>query len=212
MPATKNNYDTIARYYDFLSGLVFGKSLMKAQTCLLPYINDNDKLLIAGGGTGKLLEEINRTGKTGLNVVYLDASSQMLCIARKRKVSNLTVEFVHSPVRELTGDASFDIIITPFLFDNFSIDSAKENFVVLDKYLRPGGYWLFADFRPDHNPPAWHKLLLKVMYRFFKIVSSVEADHLPDTESLFQQHRYHQVYMSRHYCRLIRSEVWQKEI
>jgi ubiquinone/menaquinone biosynthesis C-methylase UbiE len=55
-----NNYDRIARIYDKLSRMVFGKSIVRAQQSILPFITTPARMLIVGGGTGWILEEIAR--------------------------------------------------------------------------------------------------------------------------------------------------------
>ena len=54
------DFNTVARPYDFISRLVFGDSLVEAQTSLLHYIPSNSQILIVGGGTGWILEEISK--------------------------------------------------------------------------------------------------------------------------------------------------------
>ncbi|MEP5106138.1 MAG: methyltransferase type 12, partial [Ekhidna sp.] len=58
-----NDFDFVAPIYDRLSKLVFGKSLIKAQAYHLKVIGDKDRVLILGGGTGKLLEFIPKSGE-----------------------------------------------------------------------------------------------------------------------------------------------------
>ena len=53
-----NNFNTIAPVYDFLAKMVFGRSLERAQAAFLSDLETKvkAKVLIVGGGTGKVLE------------------------------------------------------------------------------------------------------------------------------------------------------------
>ena len=79
----KNNYNTIAGYYDFLSRTIFQRSIINAQVALLSYIKPNSTVLIVGGGTGWILEKIE---PAGLEITYVEISENMLALSRKRKL------------------------------------------------------------------------------------------------------------------------------
>ncbi len=83
-PGKQNNYDTVAFCYDRLSRLIYGKTQVNAQTALLPFISNGSRILIAGGGTGWILDEINKTHPSGLEIVYIERSAKMLLRSKKR--------------------------------------------------------------------------------------------------------------------------------
>ncbi len=204
------NYDRVVRYYDFLSAVVFGNSRMRSQTCLLHFLKNNDRILIAGGGSGKILEEIDRCGCSHLEVVYAEASAKMIRRAKQRSLSNLIVHFVEGGVEQVSPASRFDIVFTPFIFDNFSNEAAALLFSSLHQRLSPGGYWLHADFHVNRSSSLWKKALLQTMYAFFRLTTGVQTNQLPDIRRLFQQQAYRQKFQQWHYRRFIRSEVWQK--
>ena len=55
----KANYDKIAPIYDMLSKLVFNRSQLLGQIEQLKNLSDNQHILICGGGSGKILDEIS---------------------------------------------------------------------------------------------------------------------------------------------------------
>lgn len=205
------NYNRVAGCYDLLSGIVFGNTLIRSQTCLLRFVKDNDKILIAGGGSGKILEEADRSGLRGLEILYAEASAAMIRRAQKRKLSNITVQFATGAVEQMELPTGFDIIFTPFLFDNFTDEAAANLFSFLHQHLAPGGYWLYADFHVSSSSSLWKKALLQSMYAFFRLTAGVKTNRLPDTSRLFQQYAYQKVFQQWHYKRFISSEVWQKQ-
>ena len=69
------NYDNSAWFYDRLSRLIYGKALVRSQVYLLRYIPAGSIILIAGGGTGWILEEISKLHPSGLKITYVEISS-----------------------------------------------------------------------------------------------------------------------------------------
>lgn len=206
-----NNYDRIASNYDRLSRLIFGKSIVRAQQALLPYVNSPARMLIVGGGTGWILEEIARLSPSGLAIDYVEISSNMLDLARKRDFKENQVIFVHAGIEDYTAPEKYDVIMTPFLFDNFSRERAREVFEKLDKMLKIGALWLFTDFHIDQNlSRIWQKALLRSMYIFFKNISHVEADQLPDMPRHFANNDYYLTFETFYFGRFIRSAAYRK--
>ncbi len=205
------NYDRVAGCYDILSGIVFGNTLIRSQTCLLRFVKNNDKILMAGGGSGRILEETDRSDLQGLEVMYAEASAAMIRRAQKRSLSNITVQFAAGAVEQMDLPTGFDIIFTPFLFDNFTDEAAANLFSFLHQHLVPGGYWLQADFYVNSSSSLWKKALLQSMYAFFSLTAGVKTNRLPDISRLFQQHSYQRVFQQWHYREFISSEVWQKQ-
>lgn len=185
MPA---NYDNSASFYDRLSRLVFGKALVNAQIWLLPRIPKNAKVLIVGGGTGWLLEEITKLHPGGLNITYVEISAKMMALSRKRNIGNNHVEFINKAVEDAGLPADFDVVITPFLFDNFTEDSLPGVFQHVYQSLKPSGLWLNTDFQLTGK--WWQYVILKSMLLFFKVLCSVPAWRLPDVGKQFGKFGY----------------------
>lgn len=203
-----NNYDNIARRYDFLSRLVFGQTQVRAQAELLPYLGEGARVLIVGGGTGWILEKLGALRPSGLRITYVEISARMLALAAKRNYGQNEVTFVHSAVEGFSG-GGYDSILTGFLFDNFSPSRAGEVFGLLDSLLKPGGAWLFTDFFYQKGR-LWQGFLLKAMYLFFRVVCRVEARRLTDMAPFFAGAGYQEVHAAFYYGGLIRSAAYQK--
>lgn len=113
---TQNNYDNIAWIYDALSRLVYGNSIRQIQIDLLDSIPARARILVVGGGTGWILEEISKIHPSGLEVTYVEISKNMIQLARNRHIADNVVEFVHLPIEDFHPDSKFDVIFTAFLF------------------------------------------------------------------------------------------------
>jgi len=254
----RNNYDRIARYYDFLSRMVFFRAQLKAQIEQLHFIPANSSVLIVGGGTGWILEEIAKVHSSGLRITYVEISAKMLELSRKRNVRANQVTFVHSPAEELgnsipedldqraadqvhniaedqdqsipedrgqsrsedqdrisaedlkqSAPATYDVILTAFLFDNFQQQTITKVFNLLNQQLNSGGFWLFSDFFHSEGK-KWQFYLLKAMYLFFKQISNIEARQLLSTEHCFREQSYHILQTRFYYAKFIKSVVYQK--
>ncbi|RYE26609.1 MAG: class I SAM-dependent methyltransferase [Sphingobacteriaceae bacterium] len=204
-----NNYDAVARFYDGLAKLVFGKALIKAQRFLVENISAEKNILIVGGGTGWILEEF-AAYTSDLQIVYVEISAEMLRLARQKDCGKNAVIFVHSAIEDYQPDQSFDVIFTAFLFDNFVENRIKSVFNQLHQSLKPGGKWLLSDFRVEKNLAGlWQNMILQTMYWFFGWLCKVEAKKLVAMEKYFQAENYQLLKEKIFYSGFISSKVYQ---
>jgi len=113
------NYNNSAWFYDRASKLVYGRALVRAQVYLLRSIPAQSKILIVGGGTGWILEEIAKIHPSGLKITYVEVAPKMMALSKKRKPDDNGVDFINDAVENVALQNDYDVVITPFLFDNF---------------------------------------------------------------------------------------------
>jgi ubiquinone/menaquinone biosynthesis C-methylase UbiE len=177
-------YDNVAFFYDALARLIFGRQQLTALEFLIRHIPENARVLIVGGGSGWILESIARQHPTGLSITYIDASGKMVALAKKKNTAGNNITFITADIAQTQlNEGSFDVVITPFLFDNFTQPVCDEVFNKLHLSLCKNGTWLFTDFQ--QTTLRRHQLLLRAMYLFFRITSGIKARQLPDTGGLF---------------------------
>lgn len=208
-----NNYDKIAKYYDFLSRLLFFKAQVNSQKDQLSHIPVKSSILIAGGGTGWILEELSNLVDQGLSITYIEISAQMISLAKKRNIKNNQIEFINIAIENYNSDHQYDVIQTAFLFDNFKKDRTNLAFHKLNTLLKPGGLWLFSDF--SYHPKSdsiWKGYLLKMMYYFFNRIAKVEAEELIETSVYFEDQDYEKVMERFYYQNFIKSIVYKKPL
>ena len=201
------NYNNSAWFYDKLSYIVYGGAVINAQVYLLQFIPVNSNMLIVGGGTGWVLEEIAQIHPSGLHITYVEVASDMMALSKQRNVGDNEVVFINDAIENITLPGNFDVVITPFLFDNFTEQTLKIVFDHIHNLLKPGGIWLNADFQITGK--WWQKALLKTMYFFFKLLCSVEASKLPDVEKQFEGNGYHEIAGKTFYGEFIISKVYR---
>jgi ubiquinone/menaquinone biosynthesis C-methylase UbiE len=203
-----SNYDNSAGFYDGLSRMIFGKALVKAQVYLLQFIPANSKILIVGGGTGWILEEIAKVHPSGLDITYVEISENMLSLSRKRDVGDNRVAFINDAIENVKPDQDYDVTITAFLFDNFTQDALPVAFEHIHRALKPKGLWLCTDFQI--TGALWQRTLLKSMYLFFKLLCGIDTTTLPDIEGQFVEHHYKAKSAKAFFADFILSTLYQK--
>lgn len=207
----KANYDKIAPIYDMLSKLVFNRSQLLGQIEQLKNLSDNQHILICGGGSGKILDEISIRMPRGIQILYLDSSQKMIEIAETRNRGSNIIEFVCQDILDFETDKSFDIIITSFFFDNFPENKAICVFTKLDNLLVNNGLWFQNDFTHSSNKWIWWKsIMLKIMYLFFNLTSNLGNYKLVEMESVFDAHSYVLIEKNLYFKNFIVSLTYRK--
>ncbi|MGF7082264.1 class I SAM-dependent methyltransferase [Mucilaginibacter sp. UYCu711] len=203
-----SNYDNSAWFYDRLSRLIYGKALVNAQVYLLPYVPPNSSVLIVGGGTGWILEELARVHPTGLTITYVEISSKMMALSKSRNYGDNRVTYINQAVEDVIFTEKFDVVITPFLFDNFKEETLQKVFGHLHHQLKTGGLWLNTDFQLTGR--WWQNVLLKSMFLFFRAICGIETSVLPHIEQQFKQHDYSVITEKTFFWEFVVSAVFSK--
>jgi ubiquinone/menaquinone biosynthesis C-methylase UbiE len=203
------NYDILAPIYDRLSRLVFGRAQVDAQLYLIEAIHAGTRVLIIGGGTGRILEAIGQQQPGGLRITYIDASAKMIAMAKQRNAGNNHVTFINANIEDAVLQGPFDIVLTPFLLDNFREEDLSAVISKIEGSLAPAATWLHCDFR--NSPKLWHKLLLQTMYVFFRLCCGIKAKHLPDVERVFAQLQWKPVSQKTFFDGMIVAVVYKKK-
>jgi ubiquinone/menaquinone biosynthesis C-methylase UbiE len=203
-----SNYDNSAWFYDRLSKVIFGQALVNAQLYLLKNIPPKSKILIAGGGTGWILEEIAKIHPAGLKITYVEISSKMMALSQKRICGDNELVFINQAVENTILSSDYNVVITPFLLDNFTEENLSKIFGHIHNSLKPGGLWLNTDFRLTGK--WWQKILLGSMLLFFRMICGIESKNLPNIENYFEAYGYKVVTQKSLYGDFILSTVWEK--
>lgn len=200
------SYDRLAKHYDFLSRLVFYKSQVRAQTEQLGYIKSCKRVLIVGGGTGWILNDLN-VFTTPMVITFVETSAKMIALAKKIKTHHET-EFIHQDIENYQPNQQFDAVLTPFLFDNFNEEKAKKVFEHITSMLIENAFWLYTDFKLDGK--LWKKYLLKIMHLFFQLIRVVKVDSLPKMNDHFNQSQFLLIKEKYYYGGFIAAKVYQQ--
>ena len=179
-----NRFNTLAPYYDRLASFVFGGSVQKAQEHFISHVPHGSRVLVLGGGTGKLLDRLLHV--PDVSVCFVEASSVMIRLAKQRVGVAGNVQFIHGTVDSVPTPANFEVIVAPFFLDLFSN-------ATLDKELREisarcdktNTTWIVTDFISNQR---WHRVFLWVMYAFFRLTCRLSTAGLPAWENALFRH------------------------
>lgn len=201
------SFDVIAPVYDQLSRIVYGRSIVSAQQYLLKYVPEGSNVLIVGGGTGWIIEELFAVNKT-CSVVYMEASQKMLEKAQKRIHSSDQSRIQFLLQADIPLEGSYDVVITNFFLDLFPTGKLVRVIQQLKNVIKDNGSWIVTDFVDDGKP--WQRLLLKLMYFFFRNVSKIEATVLPPWQALLTETGMRKAEAKRFYAGFIETAIYQK--
>lgn len=171
-----SNFDRLAWTYDPLVRMVFGHSMVESQTHFLDRIAPGSSVLIVGGGTGWILDELFAQA-SNCEVWYVEASEKMLRKSRRRGISG-KVHFILGDWKNLPAQ-KFDVVVTNYFLDLFTDQTLAEVIRVIGDALNTGGMWLVTDFTQSRK---WHAAMLAAMYLFFRALCRIEASNLPAWE------------------------------
>ncbi|MCA0333666.1 MAG: class I SAM-dependent methyltransferase [Bacteroidetes bacterium] len=206
------NYDNIAFWYDSLSKVTFLGSQQRIQRKLIPALKDGDRMLIIGGGSGWILEDINRLSRQNIEITYIEESERMLEMTKKRQFNPLVVNIIQADIFEYSLLGKYDIIFTPFIFDHFNLQESQILFDKLNSHLTSGGLWLHTDFTYESSHGKWWKrLYMSVIFLFFKWVIGLKNNTLTNMEPIFQKENYQCLYKKYTYMNFIQGSIWEKE-
>lgn len=201
-----NNFDSVARIYDSLSNVIFGKAMRRAQTAYLSDIGPDANVLVLGGGTGWLLSELTKVNPT-CKVWYIDASAKMIELSKEATQNSANeIVFIQGTEDLIPTGRTFDAVITNFYLDLFPQESCISAIRKIRSVIRANGIWLVSDFL---NTTWWHSAMLGVMYRFFKLTCDIEGSALPQWKNLLEENAFTEDKSREFFRGFIKSAVFR---
>lgn len=179
----ENDFDNIAPYYSFLSKVVFGNKLLEAQCYFLDRIPTEGNVLILGGGDGTFLKRL-MAYRPKVRVVYVERSVKMIQLAKKKTASD-SVTWVNGSWSDLSSGVTFDVVITNFFFDLFTQEECLEIIQKVSRQVAHQSIWMVTEFMQPKR--WWDKVILWVMFKFFKMFSGMRVQALSDWNICFKK-------------------------
>lgn len=207
MHRTAKGFNLLAPVYSGLSKLIFGKSIERAQLHFLDCIDSTRHVLFLGGGSGEVLHALVTTYPT-VKVDYIDLSPKMIELAKSKTGNPSSVNFITGTEQNIPA-RSYNVVITNFYLDLFSDKRLNEVIDIIKPRLADNVTWLATDFISEKT---WHRIFLKAMYMFFKIITRIEAGSLPDWQSALSNAGLKEVTSRNFYGGFIKSSVYKRVI
>ena len=115
------------------------------------------EVLEVGSGRGGGASFVARYHKPA-KITGADFSPQAVALCQQRHAAVAPLAFVVGDAEHLPfPDASFDIVLN--VESSHCYGHIEKFFAEAASVLRPGGYFLYTDFRPATEVPAWHAAL-----------------------------------------------------
>ena len=182
------DYNSIAWIYDFLVRLVFGKKQDRANKEFLKLIPHEARVLVIGGGTGKIINYLDKLDKS-LEVDYVEISSQMNALSKRRVNRTLALTFYYESILDFEGNG-YDIILANFFFDQFPQSVGQEIAVHLYPKLKKDGFMIFSDFITTNN--FCDRLIIAISIVFLRVTADLRIRRLPNYSDLFVNAKFKQ--------------------
>lgn len=199
------NFNGVAPFYDRLAKLVFRSAMRLAQKQFLPEIIRARNILIIGGGTGLLFVDFLRS--TSGKITYVDSSEKMIALARNNfRLFNERVTFICG-TEEKVPEEVFDAVILNFYLDLFSETSMQRVTKLITGKLKSEAQLVVTDFVKQDI--VWQKLLLWLMYLFFRVTCNIEAKQLPDWPLKLHESGFQLIKSKSFFYRFIESRLYQ---
>ncbi|QNF31867.1 class I SAM-dependent methyltransferase [Adhaeribacter swui] len=204
-------------FYDWLAQIIYGGAIRQSQVALLSFIPPQASVLIIGGGSGWILQDLARL-QIPLKITYLEASPGMLAKARQ-VAAQLSSNFLKIDLRlgtetALLAHEQYQVIFTPFVLDLYPTAQTQQMLHCLLPYLQPGGLWLLADFFIAPELKGWGKWwrsgMARLMYTFFGWLEGLPTNTLPDLSGLFQKLPLNLVSSQSFFNGFIQARAYQK--
>ncbi len=202
-------FDKIAPLYDALATMVFGDAIRKSELYFLSEVRKAGRVLILGGGTGRLLPDLLTTNPH-CEIWYVDSSSAMIRIAKSNVTDfpNARIHFIQGTQAQIPLGVQYHAVIANFYFDLFSTPTLKQSLEEIHHALLPDGKLLVADF--TKNNLWWQAALLVFMYFFFRCFCDIEATELPDWQRQLAGHNFKLKSSREFYGNFIKSAVYER--
>lgn len=202
-----NNFDRIAPLYDLMSRIVFGQSIIKSQTYFLTSIKPQSRILIIGGGTGQILNYLDSLSMP-LQVTYIEQSRIMLKKSQNRQpFRKLEVKYILG--NELSiPNVKYEVVLTAFFLDVFQERHLEKVVAILANKLELDGQWMVTDF--VQTSIRWQRMLLRLMYFFFKHTTGLQGNKLLDFSSYLSALGFAIIQEKEFYHKMIKSTIYQR--
>jgi ubiquinone/menaquinone biosynthesis C-methylase UbiE len=203
---THTGFDRLSLFYDLLVKLVFGRTIRESQICLIEEVGDRENWLVLGGGTGWVLEEIFKVHPQA-KITYIEVSQNMINQAHKRRATG-RVDYILGSIDEIPSGRKYDVVVTAFFWDMFHANRAMKMKQEIDLKLKNDAFWLCADFK--NTDIWWQKILMRVMYWFFKVTCRIEASELPEFSQIFDKGKHEVLFQKTFHHGMIESTLYKR--
>lgn len=210
------NCDGIARYYEVLELLSFGRSLERSRFVFLRETGTSQRAILCGGGDGRFLARL-LGANSRVEVDFVDLSPKMIELA-ERRVAAMGRSFLER-VRFHAGDirefnprpGAYDLIVTNFFLDCFTQQELAQVVARLAGCGAPQGRWIVSDFREADGPIGrmWTGAVIRSLYAAFRLTTGLRVTQMPDYQAALASRGYLLRCEVTAFGGLLHSSLWE---
>lgn len=151
IPAARFHW--LTRWYDGIVRLTTRESVCKRRLVELAGLQDGDRVLDLGCGTGTLTVALAGSASSAV-VTGLDADEEALSIARKKAdAAGRTVSFQRGFAQEMPfAEGQFNVVVSSLFFHHLNRKAKRAVLSKVREVLRPGGRLAVADWGKPVGP------------------------------------------------------------
>lgn len=210
------NCDGIARYYEVLEHLSFGRSLEKSRFAFLGEAKSSWRAILCGDGDGRFLARL-LCANSRVEVDFVDLSPRMIELAERRIAAmgrsfRERVRFLARDVREFKPRLhGYDLIVTNFFLDCFTEQDLAKVVALLAACGTPQTRWIVSDFREADGPigRVWTSAIIRSLYAAFRLTTGLRVSRLPDYQAAIARSGYLLLCEEKALGGLLHSSLWQ---
>jgi SAM-dependent methyltransferase len=187
--AAAPSFDLVAKPYQWMERLTFGRALWRCRTHFLPGLAGCRSALILGDGDGRFTAAL-LGANPHIRIDAVDSSAAMLRLLTQRTLATAphastrlhthhadALAFAHA----LVPNAIYDLIVTHFFLDCLTQPEVDSLALAVATHLQPGTHWLVSDFRIPPGVMQWPgRALVRSLYFAFRVLTGLRTTHLPD--------------------------------
>ncbi len=167
-------YGFLATIYQPLSGLVFGKDLIAANS-VFSALAQGKRSLIIGGGDGFAYRDWDES----FGGEYWDSSAKMADLAK----ASLAKSRLAVNCGRWSGQGRFDVVFLPFVLDTFQDQEIEKILFQIRNCLKRDGKVVLSDFFSPQT--LAQKTLQQAMLLGFRVLAGHPRSDLPDLAAFF---------------------------
>jgi ubiquinone/menaquinone biosynthesis C-methylase UbiE len=212
------NADPIARYYQSLEYLCFGRTLEKRRFAFLTETRASRYAVLCGDGDGRFLERLVRINE-GVRVDFVESSVKMIERAKTR-IAGATrdvrtrVRFYAADIRDFQpSERTYDLIASHFFLDCFTDSEAAVVVARLAGWAAPGARWIISEFRETEGAVGriWSRSVIRSLYFAFRITTDLRVSQLPNYAALLSNAGFSLRAEQNALAGLLTSTLWQRD-
>lgn len=190
IPPPRMNCDALARSYELLEYLSFGRFLERSRFAFLDELRTSRRALLCGGGDGRFLARL-LCANPRVEVDFVDLSPRMIELAARRCTAmgrsfQARVRFHVADIRQFKPrPEGYDLIVTNFFLDCFTEEELAAVVSFLAGCATPPLRWVVSDFRQAGGPIGrlWTAAVIRSLYAAFRLTTGLHVNRLPDYPS-----------------------------